>query len=42
LDEVLDAAYSDELNDQQFELVTKGMETMDGGTTVASPFRSLN
>jgi hypothetical protein len=30
LDEALDAAYSDEPNDQQIELVTKGMETMVG------------
>src|SRR5665647_1715160 len=30
IDEVLDAAYSDEPNDQQIELVTKGMETMVG------------
>ncbi len=30
LDEVLDAAYSDEPNDQQVELVAKGMEIMVG------------
>lgn len=30
IDETLDAAYSDEPNDQQIELVTKGMETMVG------------
>jgi hypothetical protein len=30
LDTTLDAAYSDELNDAQLELVTKGMETLVG------------
>jgi hypothetical protein len=30
IDEALDAAYSEEPNDQQIELVTKGMELMAG------------